>query len=97
MKLDKLQWLLSDASSTGATASSRFTAVETMAIFEVGPRLNVCTPFSTNAVAICGSIGLPEVTRIEPSRRFAVGGVAAVLAPLLADAVHDRMTECRWV
>lgn len=39
---------------------------------EIGPRLSVETPFSSNAVAICHSMGLTKVTRIEQSRRYPI-------------------------
>ncbi len=47
---------------------------------EIGPRLNVETPFSTNAVSICHSWGLKKVTRIEQSRIFK-----------LADATREKV------
>jgi len=43
-------------------------------IVEIGPRLNVETPFSTNAVAICHAMGLDKVIRIEPSKLFSIKG-----------------------
>ena len=39
-------------------------------VLEIGPRLNVETPFSSNAVAICHAMGITKVTRIERSRRY---------------------------
>ena len=70
------------------------------AIFiEVGPRLNVCTPFSTNALSICKSVGLPQVTRVETTRRFAItasGSAVADFTASIAGLLHDRMTECTF-
>ena len=59
------------------------------------------TPFSTNAVSICKSIGLDCVSRVEKTKRFAVrfaaGAAAAVpSADELAAVLHDRMVECRY-
>jgi phosphoribosylformylglycinamidine synthase len=57
---------------------------------EIGPRLNVETPFSTNAVAICHAMGLDKVTRIEPSRLYKLDDIAReeILAKYL-----DPMTQ----
>ena len=49
-----------------------------------GPRLNVCTPFSTNAVSICESITLGKVSRIECSRRVSVKVAGTDLSTLSA-------------
>jgi len=38
-------------------------------IFEVGPRMNFTTAWSTNAVSICHACGLTKISRIERSRR----------------------------
>ena len=42
----------------------------TATVIEVGPRSNFSTAFSTNAVSICQSCGLNQVTRLEKSRRY---------------------------
>ncbi|MEW6067563.1 MAG: phosphoribosylformylglycinamidine synthase [Nitrospirota bacterium] len=39
-------------------------------IFEVGPRMNFTTAWSTNAVSICHACGIRKITRIERSRRY---------------------------
>ena len=41
---------------------------------EIGPRLTVETPHSTNEVAICHAMGLDKVTRIEQSRLYSLNG-----------------------
>ncbi|MDP3955333.1 MAG: phosphoribosylformylglycinamidine synthase, partial [bacterium] len=59
-------------------------------VVEIGPRLNVETPFSTNAVAICHAMGLDKVSRIEPSRLFNLNGTTR--EEIIA--VHlDQMTQ----
>ncbi|GJP50750.1 hypothetical protein CLOM_g9919, partial [Closterium sp. NIES-68] len=72
-------------------------------VVEVGPRLSFTTAWSTNAVSICRSCNLEQVTRIERSRRYALEmapGVEAEAAftdeqrAAFAALVHDRMTEC---
>lgn len=73
---------------------------------EIGPRLNFSTAFSTNAVSICKSVGLTKIDRIEQSRRyvFEVQPKDGFSKPFtkedeqkLVDALHDRMTECRYL
>ncbi|KAA0157080.1 hypothetical protein FNF27_01941 [Cafeteria roenbergensis] len=73
---------------------------ETAAIIEVGPRLTFTSAFSTNAVGICESCGVP-VRRLERYRRFRISAAPGA-APLSADEtaaaaalVHDKMTEWR--
>ncbi len=41
-------------------------------VVEIGPRLNVETPWSSNMIAICRNVGLEMITRIECSRRYIV-------------------------
>ena len=57
---------------------------------EIGPRLNVETPFSTNAVAICHAMGLDKVTRVESSILYKLEGTKSeeILAKHL-----DKMTQ----
>lgn len=64
--------------------------------YQVGPRSNFSTAFSTNAVSICGSTNLSKVNRLEVSRRFLLTSSRPLTeAEKLAFAglVHDRMTE----
>ncbi len=67
-------------------------------VLEVGPRVEIVTPWSTNAVKICHSCGLTAVKRIERSRRYQIDAGPGVelsgadverIYPLL----YDRMTE----
>ncbi len=41
-------------------------------VVEIGPRLNVETPWSSNMIATCRNVGLEMITRIECSRRYIV-------------------------
>merc|ERR1719515_304523 len=61
-------------------------------VIEVGPRQQFTSAWSTNAVSICASCGIPKISRIERSRRYAVTGKPEYLAGFPA-LVHDRMTE----
>uniref|UniRef100_A0A3Q3MLE8 phosphoribosylformylglycinamidine synthase n=1 Tax=Mastacembelus armatus TaxID=205130 RepID=A0A3Q3MLE8_9TELE len=61
-------------------------------LVEIGPRLNFSTAWSTNAVSICQSAGLTNVTRVELSRRFLIklnGDVKRLI-----ECLYDTMTEC---
>ena len=57
---------------------------------EIGPRINVETPFSTNAVAICRAMGLDKVVRIERSTLYSLAG--ATQEEILAKHL-DPMTQ----
>ncbi|XP_038165000.1 phosphoribosylformylglycinamidine synthase [Cyprinodon tularosa] len=70
-------------------------------LVEIGPRLNFSTAWSTNAVSICQSAGLSNVTRVEQSRRFLIKAkngqsVSELSGDLkkLIEVLHDSMTEC---
>uniref|UniRef100_M4AAV8 Phosphoribosylformylglycinamidine synthase n=1 Tax=Xiphophorus maculatus TaxID=8083 RepID=M4AAV8_XIPMA len=63
-------------------------------------RLNFSTAWSTNAVSICQSAGLANITRVEQSRRSRFDFVPIYFSELGADikelvgCLHDSMTEC---
>ncbi|XP_020774474.2 phosphoribosylformylglycinamidine synthase [Boleophthalmus pectinirostris] len=69
-------------------------------LVEIGPRLNFSTAWSTNAVSICQSVGLTNVTRIELSRRFLIKplnpeeGNCEENIKKLIESLYDSMTEC---
>ena len=75
-------------------------------IFEVGPRMNFTTAWSTNAVSVCHSCGLAKIRRIERSRRYKFLSVedagirqSDFLSSLLtshSSLFYDRMTECPY-
>lgn len=76
---DKLRWLVAETFEPGNTGvESLFKPRE---FVEIGPRLSIETPFSSNAVAIVHAMGLLQITRIECTRRYNYA------APM------DRMTE----
>lgn len=86
-----LRWLLGNVEE-----SSYFDA--SSVVIEIGPRLNVSTPYSTNAVSICRAVGL-HVDRVERSLRYRL----IVERPLseaqlntISDVLCDRMTERRY-
>lgn len=77
-------------------------------ILEFGPRLNFATPFSTNAVSICHSIGISNVRRVEMSRRYKIcvntpgHGIGLThhafqsFKESVIDILHDRVTEMQY-
>ncbi len=84
-ELEILQWVLSETFESWKL-SAKSSLLSEGKVAEVGPRLNVATPFNTNALSILKSCGLEEkVTRLEVSRRFKG-----------AEAPFDRMTECLY-
>ncbi|KAL5221585.1 hypothetical protein ABZP36_026298 [Zizania latifolia] len=104
-KLATLQWLLAETYEPDKLQSGSFLEEEVSrspysVIVEVGPRMTFQTAFSTNAVSICKSLSLMEVTRLERSRRYLLC-LEPGYGPLdenqlndFAALVHDRMTEC---
>lgn len=81
-ELEVLAWILAETFEPWKFGQNSFLSNKEK-VTEVGPRLNVATPFNTNALSILKSCGLGEkVTRLEVSRRYA--GV---------EAPYDRMTE----
>ena len=63
-------------------------------VVELGPRMNFATAYSTNIVAICQTIGLEKVSRIERSRRYTVA--AGADTEEFVREHYDRMTECPY-
>ena len=91
-EIAKLRWLIAETFEPLLTydyPASRGFTVEPLYV-EIGPRLNVETPFSTNAVAICHAMGLDKVTRIESSRLYQLAG--AKLEEILVKHL-DQMTQ----
>src|SRR5512137_1619373 len=64
-----LDWLLAETFEPGfLTGESRLQGT----VLEVGPRVEITTPWSTNAAKICHSCGLTSVRRLERSRRYQI-------------------------
>ena len=84
-EMNTLRWLLAETfdmeNFSGESFLSNKTALpphpvlakggsEEGVIFEVGPRMNFTTAWSTNVVSVCHTCGLKKITRIERSRRY---------------------------
>ncbi|ESO08826.1 hypothetical protein HELRODRAFT_190628 [Helobdella robusta] len=67
-----LKWIIGCPFSTSKLnkTSHLFDKDGSFDVIEIGPRLNVSTAFSTNAVSICKSVGLKSIRRIEQSTRY---------------------------
>ncbi|MHB8834460.1 MAG: phosphoribosylformylglycinamidine synthase [Candidatus Methylomirabilia bacterium] len=87
--IEKLRQLLGDGFVSTSVVDTPH--IKGDRVVEVGPRLNFATAWSSNLVSICQAIGLPQVTRVERSRRLRVPEGADL--PAFAAAHHDRMTE----
>lgn len=104
---NKLTWILTAYyQNDNLSSESSFTDLETNSQFciEIGPRLNFSTPFSTNAVAICHSVGMNKVSRIETSVRYlltckldANQDEFATMKPKIVNLLHDKMTQCQYL
>ncbi|XP_050416850.1 phosphoribosylformylglycinamidine synthase [Patella vulgata] len=97
-----LSWILSTPfQEDNFTAESRIKENKNEIMVEIGPRLNFCTPFSTNAVSICHSVGLKHINRIEYSTRYLISVHDDKPASIqqithIVDLLHDRMTQCHY-
>ncbi|MEK6700390.1 MAG: phosphoribosylformylglycinamidine synthase [Nitrospirota bacterium] len=101
-----LRWLLAETFEPEKFSDRSFlpppsSLVPRHALYEVGPRMNFTTAWSTNAVSICQACGLRKITRIERSRRYLL--LLKDDTPLTPEQqstflslVHDRMTECPY-
>jgi phosphoribosylformylglycinamidine synthase len=111
-ELNILRWLLSETFepekfSNKSFLTSGLQTPNSELIYEVGPRMNFTTAWSTNAVSICHACGLTKISRIERSRRYKlishqspVRGTYPVdgshQSKKFLNLIHDRMTECPY-
>lgn len=88
---ERLLWLVAETfAPANAGTESHFAAQE---IIEIGPRLSIETPFSSNAVSICHAMGLQQVVRIERTSRYKIGDQSS---DALLKKHLDRMTEQQY-
>ena len=88
LELKKLQWLIAETFEPDNTGLEPYLAANE--VVEIGPRLSIETPFSSNAVSICQAMGFRQITRIERTHRYAAGNGQS--ADILKTRL-DRMTE----
>lgn len=102
-EINLLKWILSspiEKEELSETSVFDSKSREATILIEIGPRLNFSTPFSSNAVSICKSVHLLTVTRIEVSTRYLINcrkAVDKLTEEKIVDALHDQMTECRYL
>ena len=96
----KLKWLLTEIfQEDQLSIKSHLENQDQSFIIEVGPRLNVETAYSTNAISICHGAGINAVQRIEVSTRYVFSdkteqGLNSKLArEKLSKLLYDKMTE----
>lgn len=102
-ELSRLRWLLAETFEPDGFSTESFLLrlkddyKGHCYIIEVGPRLNFCTAWSSNAVSIFHACGLQKVSRIERARRYLFVTEDALndeQLTALKSLLHDRMTEC---
>ncbi len=92
-----LRWLLSETFEPQYFSSKSFLNNKEGMLFEVGPRLNFSTAWSTCALSIFNSIGIKKIKRIERSRRYKlIPRIDNFPINNFLNIIHDRMTECPY-
>ncbi len=96
-ELNILRWLLSETFEPENFSEKSFLSPDNGMIFEVGPRLNFSTAWSTCAVSVCHSIGIKKIQRIERSRRYKLSPkIINFPEDKFLEMIHDRMVECPY-
>jgi len=105
-EMSLLRWLLAETFELVNFSDKSFVARPALhtsraLIFEVGPRMNFTTAWSTNAVSVCHACGLGKISRIERSRRYRLelsdqGVMSQTQRSSFLSLIHDRMTECPY-
>ncbi|MBN1972371.1 MAG: phosphoribosylformylglycinamidine synthase [Sedimentisphaerales bacterium] len=96
---DKLKWLLKETFEQELFDEQSMLKTP---VLEVGPRLAIVTPGSTNAVSICSACGLDSIKRIEQTRRLSIqmannAAISQEQIDKIYAIVHDRMTEMPYL
>lgn len=96
-----LEWILRETFEPDMLAKTTHLVSKSNCSYtiELGPRLNFCTAYSSNAVSILHGCGIEKVTRLERSRRYRIITKSGTILTnseksKVAAALHDRMTEC---
>ncbi len=101
-ELDKLKWLLKETFEPEMFREPPFLLSQESTgennVIEIGPRLAIVTPKSTNAVSICSACGLDSIKRIEQTLCFCIcledqSALTSEQRKEIYTSVHDRMTE----
>ncbi|XP_058678990.1 phosphoribosylformylglycinamidine synthase [Ammospiza caudacuta] len=97
-ELQTLLWILGSPLAQGGDVAQRsfLRPQGPHELLEIGPRLGMCTPLSTNAVSLCHAAGLSRVRRLERSRRILLqlsSPVSPEVRVRLSRALRDPVTE----
>ncbi|MCX7988720.1 MAG: phosphoribosylformylglycinamidine synthase [Thermodesulfovibrio sp.] len=96
-EIDILRWLFSETFEPQYFSSKSFLTDKEGMLFEVGPRLNFSTAWSTCAVSVFHGIGIKKILRIERSRRYKlIPKIDNFPEKEFLKLIHDRMTECLY-
>ncbi|TAN36808.1 MAG: phosphoribosylformylglycinamidine synthase, partial [Candidatus Methanoperedens sp.] len=106
-ELDILRWLLSETFGSENFSDESFLThpssfIPHPLLFEVGPRMNFTTAWSTNAISVCHACGLKKINRIERSRRYKLvfseqsANYYSSFVTRHLSLLYDRMTECLY-
>ena len=97
-ELNVLRWLLSETFEPENFSEKSFLSSNNGMIFEVGPRLNFSTAWSTCAVSVCHRIGIKKIQRIERFRRYKLSPeIKEFPKDIFLNMILDRMTECLYL
>ena len=88
-ELRAIRWLAAETFEFRQTGFKTFLTPDR--VVEIGRRLSVETPFSSNAVAIVHAMGITKVTRIEASRRYPLSG--STTEETIVSSHLDQMTQ----
>ncbi|XP_066120312.1 phosphoribosylformylglycinamidine synthase isoform X1 [Saccopteryx bilineata] len=96
-EMKKLMWLFGCPLSLSDVSQDSWLLPDSRdLLLEVGPRLNFCTPTSTNIMSVCRAAGLGTVGRVETTRRYLLSFAhppSAEMGATALAALCDRMTE----
>ena len=88
-ELKKLHWLIAETFEPNKTGFEPYFVAEN--VVQIGPRLPIETPFSSNAVSICQSMGLSQITRLERTRIYSINDTQD--KSFLLEKNLDKMVE----
>lgn len=89
-ELNTLLWLIAETFEPHKTGYHNH--LGNRYVVQIGPRLSIETPFSSNAVSICQACGLDKITRVEVTRIYTTSE-DPTLENLKSRFHFDRMTE----
>jgi phosphoribosylformylglycinamidine synthase len=89
--LVKIRWLIGETFEPNKVANVPHVGTN----IEIGPRLSIETPYSSNAVAICHAMRMSHITRIERTKCFSLDEGQS--AEELLSLHMDRMTQQQYV